>query len=190
MVSNLKFSLSLFGRAMVGIAWALVVFILLGMFMGHPVGEVVVAVISIFFYLSFIYSGAWNQGFKDANYVKFGHMKEQRNRGLTCGLIAMIPNLLVAGIYYIGRYAIGGATFDFINMGTRFYFFPFVVPISQWVDSFPAIVAIVAVVIVPTAFIGYRLGYIDFSLTERLVYKNMGKKGKSLAAKKRGKRQI
>ena len=65
MVSNLKFSLSLFGRAMVGIAWALVVFILLGMFMGHPVGEVVVAVISIFFYLSFIYSGAWNQGFKD-----------------------------------------------------------------------------------------------------------------------------
>lgn len=187
MVSNGKLALSLFCRALVGVIWSLIVFILLGMFVEHPVGQALIAVVSIFFYLSFVYSGAWNQGFKDANYVKFGHIVENKNRGLLCGALAMIPNVIVALVYYIGRYAIGGLTFTYINVGTRLYFLPLLVPFDLWLESFPPLVAIAAVAMLPAAFLGYRLGYADLSILERLIYKNMGKRGQALSAKKRGK---
>lgn len=187
MVSNTKFALSLFARALVGIVWSLVVLVLLGMFIEQPAGQAVIAGISILFYLAFVYSGAWNQGFKDANYIKFGHMGENKNRGLLCGAFAMIPNLLVALVYYIGRYAVGGDAFVLINTGVRIYFLPFLFLIDATVDVFPAMVALVAILMLPAAGIGYRLGLIDFSISERLIYKNMGKRGAALSAKRRNK---
>lgn len=132
------------------------------------------------------YSIVWAQGDRDKNKVQFGHMQEDKLRGLKIGLMAGIPsyigyillllsklNVLLPGYFYAYR---------LLNM-------PFLPILNRLAGtditstaqiSWPAILAMLMVVVfVPlVCTIGYALGYKQISLSERFIYVNPNGKKK------------
>ena len=62
---------------------------------GNTVFTVVTQLFVILLLNAFIYSKLWHEGTKDDNAVRFGHMSEDKLKGLKVGLLANIPYALI-----------------------------------------------------------------------------------------------
>lgn len=170
----------------VGVIWSYFAILMLGFLYNSIAGRIIITILTGFFSVLFVYESCWNQGFKDRNYAHYGRMEEDKWRGLKAGMFAAIPHLIIAILYFISKAASVG--FAEINVLTRIWFSPWIALVDMWMVKIPFILLAFILPICAAAAIGYQLGYRDFSLMERLIYKNAGKKGAALAEKKRNKR--
>ena len=147
----------------------------------------IVAQILMFILLAALpYSKLWMQGDKDSNMVQFGHMQEDKFRGLKVGLMAGIPSYLVYIMLILSKLGLVYPEFIFIYRLLNFSFLPLMnrltgTAVQTTLDvSWPAILALVlTVVAVPIiCWLGYLLGYKHISLSEKFVYVNPQKKKK------------
>ncbi len=134
---------------------------------------------------AFPYSILWAQGDRDKNSVQFGHMQEDKLRGLKVGALSAIPaavSYVVLLLSKLGVFLPGYiAAYRFMNV-------PFLPLINRMVSvsattpevSWPVILALLmAVVFVPlVCWAAYALGYKQISITEKLIYVNPNKKKK------------
>ena len=135
---------------------------------------VILTCLNIFIALSIIYTLNWREAQRDHNRVKFNHMPPFIFKGLVAGLFATIPFLIVFIIY----------AFNINNTIIYIIYLAFNLPYLSFVAAFKESAAVLWILILPmpaSACVGYLLGYKQFSIMDKLVYKNKPVKGKPAA---------
>ena len=124
--------------------------------------------------ISFIFPNFWDKGYNDRNMVLTGHMASDPLKGLKIGLISQIPiflELVIFAIYgNISTLIFKMANASFYGLieltvgGNKLFS-----DLEIWkLPIFAAILLILPLI----TFAGYYLGFKDFSLSEKLTYKN------------------
>ena len=154
-----------------------------------PVGaeialNVLSSILMLLLLAAFPYSIVWSKGDRDKNSVNFGHMQEDKLRGLKVGLMAAVPSILSYLFLIVSK--ITGWVPQYVSFFrlTNMPFLPLfnhLTPsaVSSAADvSWPAILVMaISVIVVPlSCMIGYVMGYRHISLSENLVYKKKSKK--------------
>ena len=137
----------------------------------------------LFLYSLPIYNNMWTLGHSDKNLADFGHIKLNPLRGVTIGLLANAPNLLLGLLFFLSKFGIGWnitVLYKFLN--------PEVWPLinliqpeismldfTVWQALLVALLPLIPVVI---AEISYYLGTKDLSVGHKLVYKDPAQKPK------------
>lgn len=153
--------------------------------------DIVTGIMMLILFAIFPYNILWDLGSRDDNLVHFEHMEYDPTRGLRVGLLASIPAaalyvaLVIAKIigkakWYLSLYRILNITFlPYINavIGDA------TAPAELGV---PALLLLILPLLVVPAVCGgaYMLGYRQFSIHERLTYKNTGAKKKGQKKKR------
>lgn len=136
---------------------------------------------------SFPYTVLWPQGDRDKNKVQFGHMAEDKLRGLKVGLIAGIPSYIGYILLIFSHMKIFTPTYYGIFRLMNMPFMPLLdrmaggVQVRSAADiSLPGLLGMaVTILLVPLiCHLAYTLGYKQISLIEKFVYVNPNKKKK------------
>ena len=128
--------------------------------------------------LAFVYPSLWDFGAKDSNAVKFGRRTEDVWKGVKIGLTAMIPAYLVLILICVmksGWYP-GFPVALYQTSHSAFYgFLGGVIGKAKTLADLAwwrvALLFIFPLLVPATGGIAYYLGYKDFSLGEKLIYK-------------------
>jgi hypothetical protein len=140
------------------------------LFMSPSAAQTVGSVVSIVLFFSMLYSESWRAGQQDRNLMKFGHLEDDKFRGLKSALYAQIPGVLLAVLAILHRLT-GGALPAFMLAGYKLFYEPFVDII--WLLDQISPVLYILVPIIPPIFvhIGYSLGFKGYMISEKVVYK-------------------
>ena len=170
-------SLKIFGSSLLGTAFCLLTQIFAAFLYGEGLwGAIVLQLFCLVLYCPIVYMAAWSLGARDRNYVLYGHMKEDKLRGVKIGLIAIIPYFICALFLILAK---AGVFPDFLVL-FRFIYCPFAVllrvflpdylsDVTYWGILFSALTQLVCPI---TTEIGYWLGYHEISLYQKLIYQN------------------
>lgn len=147
-----------------------------------PTGNVVFLIVSqifcILILISFIYPEIWHIGTNDSNLVRFKHKKEDKFKGFKIGAVAAIPNYLLLIFLLIARLgafpSFPTALYKFLN-SSLYSFIDIILggaitaaDLSLWRL---ALLFLLPLAIPAVAGAAYLLGYNNFSIGEKLVYK-------------------
>lgn len=142
------------------------------------VWNVITQLFCLMLMISFIYNELWKIGSKDSNLVKFKAEKEDKLKGLKAGLVASAPAyiLLIALAVLKGGITknIPVAIFTFLNayMHTSLDLIAADVLVFGDLAVWQLLLFAVCISVLPvTAWLSYLLGYKNFSIGEKLVYK-------------------
>ena len=145
---------------------------------GETVFLVVSQIFCVLILISFVYPGMWQLGTKDSNLVKFKHKKEDRLKGFKIGAVAVIPAYLLLIFLVVAK---AGAVPDFPVVLYKFLNSSLYSLIEVILGSavkvgelavWRLILLFVLPLIVPAVSgIAYILGFKNFSIGEKLVYK-------------------
>lgn len=144
------------------------------------------SVLMLLLLAAFPYSIVWSKGDRDKNSVNFGHMQEDKLRGLKVGLMAAIPSAIGYIVLVLSKLGVGLSSYIFFYRFANVPFMPIinaVVPtaVKSTVEvPWTAILAMLMVVaFVPlVCHFAYFLGYKQISLSEKFIYINPNKKKK------------
>ena len=150
-----------------------------------PTAEWVSGILSQLFLLMLLivmpYSILWERGDKDCNSVHFGHMQEDKLRGLKVGLMASIPSILAYLILVLSKLGLISSSYVFIYRFLNLAFIPVYNGLvgTAGISWGGMAVLLLTVAVVPlTGYIAYWLGYRQISLSEKIIYVNPNKKKK------------
>lgn len=146
-------------------------------------GRVVCQLLNFCVLFSLPYGLAWQAGNSDRNKHLFGHIKEDKLKGLKAGLLASIPFFAVAVLLLLAKAGLFTDGFLYPYRLINSIFFPLNYSLLSGTLSLtemawgPVILSACWVLILPVipAF-GYVLGYEEFSLHEKFFYKGKKKK--------------
>ena len=141
---------------------------------GNAVFLTVSAIFSLVLTVSFIYPKFWAMGTKDSNLVHFKHKKEDKLKGLKCGLIATIPGVIVLLLFFFVLRDVPVAIYRFLNCNVYTFVDLIVGKASTFKDvSFIQFIGLflLKAVIPLSAYAGYMLGYKNISISEKFIYK-------------------
>ncbi len=150
------------------------------------ISDGVAQILMAILFLAFPYSTLWYMGDRDRNQVQFGHLVENRLRGVQVGALASVPAVVMWVLLAVGK--VGGTMNGFVKWYRWFNmcflpYFDSIVPggvvdpaAVSW-GGVAAMLPVLAALPIVTG-LGYLLGYKDFSVRERLVYSATGRKPK------------
>ena len=150
--------------------------------------DIVTQVCNLIILAAFPYRKLWAQGDHDRNEINFGHLKEDTQRGLKVGLIADIPAILVYLSLWLGK--LGVPLFEHTHaLYTLFNssFLPFCYrTMGRGLQSATGLsVGSMLALLLPVVFltlvchVAYTLGLHQFSVSDKLFYKNKPRKKKT-----------
>ncbi len=123
--------------------------------------------------ISFIYNQLWQLGSKESNLVKFKSLKEDKLKGLKIGAIASAPSVIFL-IFSVISKKVNIALFAFLNA----YLYDLISLIANGAKSFGALdiwqillLFVILLIFPATAYGSYLLGYKQFSISEKIIYK-------------------
>lgn len=138
-------------------------------------------IFSLVILAAFPYRQLWAQGDHDRNEANFGHIQEDSLRGLKVGLIADIPAILVYVLLWLGKLGVPGLS----NVHSLYILFnssflPFCyqtigrgLPSATGISIGSMLALALPVLFLPlVCHVAYTLGLHQFSVTEKLFYKN------------------
>jgi CDP-diglyceride synthetase len=122
-----------------------------------------------------IYSSCWSEAERDRNRAKFGHMTKYMPKGVVSALFATIPFLIVYILYAFNMWK---------NSPVAYYivYLLFNIPYLSFVTAFKHNALALVLLLIPmpvAAQVGYILGYRQFSISDKLIYKNKKKTTKN-----------
>ena len=142
--------------------------------MGNAVFLAVSGIFCTVLLVCFIYPKFWQMGTKDSNLVQFKHKTEDKLKGLKCGLIAIIPGIILLIVMAFVIPESQTALYKFLNCSV----YTFAELIIGSCKAFKEInilqflgLALLKVLIPATAYAAYLLGYKNISLGEKFIYK-------------------
>ena len=125
-----------------------------------------------------LYPAVWKEGSKDRNLVHFGHIAEDKLKGLKLGIVAIIPALLLFVFFIVTK---GNITADFPAVWLKFLnanaytFIDLLQNGALHLKEVPvlnlALMALTQVTVPIICFGAYILGYKEISLLDKLMYK-------------------
>ncbi len=141
---------------------------------GNTVFLIVSGIFCIVLLVSFIYPKFWQMGTKDSNLVHFKHKKEDELKGLKCGLLAIIPSLILLIVITFIIPDTQTALYKFLNCSV-FTFVDLIIGSSETFRDISILqflgLALLKALIPITSYTAYLLGYKNISLGEKLIYK-------------------
>lgn len=142
-------------------------------------------------YLATIYGTLWGMGHDDANLANFGHIDLDSWRGLKIYALAMTP-FYVLSLFFLACYFFRAPWFTGLAIAYK------VISANVWpiMNAFQVssaqpdialwqavIMTALPAVALPFSHLAYHLGTKDFSIMQKLIYKNKGKKKKKQGPK-------
>ena len=145
---------------------------------GNTVFLTVSQIFCLLILISFIYPELWHNGTNDSNLVRFKHKKEDKLKGLKIGLVTVIPHYLFLIFLVIAKLgalpSFPMVLYKFLN--SSFYSFIEIIVGGAVTVADLAVWRLLLLFILPliipaAAGAAYILGYNNFSIGEKLVYK-------------------
>lgn len=146
--------------------------------------DVLCQIITLILLIVFPYTTLWSKGDRDKNNVNFGHMPEDKLRGLKVGLMASIPSLLAYIGLIVSKFAAVEwywVIYKYVNMA----FFPMLTvfgggaALTSELSIGALALTFLPMLVVPlVCYGGYMLGYKQISVSEKFIYVNGKKKKK------------
>lgn len=189
-ISPFRLGLSTLGRyilhMLVGVFLIFIVFSVTDI----AVISVIIQIIALLITYSGVYIRIWDEGSSDFNRVKYGHTAYDRWKGLKASLVVAVPffglwlALLICKIIQV----------DFV-FTYKLIHFDFIIFLNYIFGSPDANIATISygsifvcslfVLVIPVlGYIAYQAGYRQFSIMEKIIYKNLPKKDSKSAKKK------
>ncbi len=148
--------------------------------------DVISSIFMLLLLAAFPYSILWPRGDRDKNAVNFGHMQEDKLRGLKVGLMASIPSCIGYVLLVLSKLGVFWPGYYFFYRFANVPFMPIIdavvprgIQLSTEVSWVGILVMLITVVFVPLiSHVAYTLGYHQISLSEKFIYKNPNKKRK------------
>jgi len=138
--------------------------------------SVITAVFGIAVYCITIYTASWATAERDRNLVLYGHMQEDKLRGLKAGLYAVAPMLICTLLLVFHTYV--SFLPNWFPVCYRLIFLPFAF-IVNWMTAHPALAVLgilVCVVCPAAACYGYHNGRNLVQLLPKILYKQKPRK--------------
>lgn len=125
----------------------------------------------------FVYSPNYQQGFKDSNMVRTGHMEEDKLKGLKTGLIANIPfMLMLVGLLVCALGAFPNMPLSIYRLSNS-HFYGFIeiiggkVATAAGLHAWQFVLLFVLQLIVPViSAAAYIMGYKGIDVVEKIIY--------------------
>lgn len=145
---------------------------------GNTVFLTVSQIFCLLILISFIYPELWHNGTNDSNLVRFKHKKEDKLKGLKIGLVTVIAHYLFLIFLVIAKLgalpSFPMVLYKFLN--SSFYSFIEIIVGGAVTVADLAVWRLLLLFILPliipaAAGAAYILGYNNFSIGEKLVYK-------------------
>ncbi len=134
---------------------------------------VIVQIMTLMLLTGLVYPTLWDMGYKDRNMVLTGHAQADILKGLKIGLVSVIPSLLSIPLFALIK-SFPAALYKLINP-SYYYFFDI---LTRGTDKFCElavwkfiVMAIIFLLVPAISFLGYYLGFKDFSISEKITYK-------------------
>jgi hypothetical protein len=173
----LKFSGSLFAKLLVARIFGFILSCTILLAISDMVGSILTQCCSAMLVVVLIFSTAWEAGAKDANMLTIQKGKADHFLGLKAGLLATLPDLIMAICLILTKVGMVNSYFTVIFGIYNSNFLPFhqaVLPQTLTVAENPwygFILSAATVLIAPLcAAFGYRLGLLQLSLSDTLLY--------------------
>ena len=133
----------------------------------------IVQILTLMLLIGLVYPTLWEIGYKDRNMVLTGNAQKDILKGLKIGLVSIIPFELSIPVCALIK-PFPAALYKLVN-ASYYYFFEVLTRGSNkfyelefW--KFP-IFAVIFLIVPAVSFLGYYLGFKDFSIAEKLTYK-------------------
>lgn len=161
---------------------SIVVFIFLGIIADSTLGNIVLQIILIIGFGYPLYVNSWGEGYRDLNNFEFNLIEKDLYRGFKFGLIALIPQFILSIIllisYFTGMFEMM-YIYRLINIQTL-PLLNVIVPPNILTIDYSFIQILLYLIIPPTITIsfigtGYYLGFKEFSIMDKIVYKKSNK---------------
>ncbi len=157
---------------------AMITFIFLGILANNQYGNVVLQIILLLGFGYPLYINSWGEGYRDLNKFEFNRIEKDKLRGLKFGAIALIPHFVLSFVllisYFTGLFEMM-LIYRLLNVHTLPILNNIVPPDILTIDY--SFIQIILYIIIPPIFtlsfisIGYYLGFSEFSIIDKLVYK-------------------
>lgn len=152
---------------------AAILYAVLANFLEDFIAGAITSAIFVPAYVAMVYTFAWGAAERDRNLVLYGHMEEDKGRGLRSGLFAAVPLVLYSLIVMVLAYS--GAGVNVIGV-YRICAAPFIFFVNPLIEYAPFALPLTAVFAPLAAWWGYRNGYTLYRVWDHLIYKNGVKK--------------
>jgi hypothetical protein len=140
-----------------------------GLFLSPSAAQTVGSVVSIILFTAMMYTEIWRLGQQDHNLMNFGHLKDDKYRGVKGALISQIPGLILAILAIVSRMT-GALPEIFVAIFKMFY--------ASFVDliwlSEQATPLLFILFVIPTTLIvhvAYLLGYKGYRISDNFYEK-------------------
>ncbi|MDD6273654.1 MAG: hypothetical protein PUA86_02975 [Clostridiaceae bacterium] len=148
---------------------AAILYAVLANFMGDLAAGAITSAIFIPAYVSMIYTFYWGTAERERNMVLYGHMKEDKSRGLHSGLFSVIPLAIFTLVAIVLAYAGAGANVIGIY---RICTAPFLLLVNPLLEYAPFALLVLLVFSPLASWWGYQNGYNLYRVWDHLIYKN------------------
>lgn len=146
-----------------------------GGLISNTAGKVFLGIISMLIYIALVYSVAWQEGNKDPNRIKYGHMNKFMAKGLVAGLLASIPYAILTTAFVVSQAILKEKiTGIVINTVYRIFNIQYIV-FGDGFLKFPVVCFLLLLVLPAISTVGYIAGYHKIVLISKIIYKNQKK---------------
>lgn len=146
---------------------------------GNTVFLTVTQIICLILLAGMIYPSLWQRGTRDSNLVHFKHQPEDKLKGLKCGMVAIIPSLLLLTVLTVAKSAktISAFPVALLNMAcaSTYSFNTLICGDAVAIGDLSLLKMLLYILLqflVPViAYGAYLLGYKNISIGEKIMYK-------------------
>lgn len=131
--------------------------------------QIICTVVGVYLFCSMQYSMCWSTAERERNLIKYGHLTEDKWRGLRAGLYATIPMTVVTIIAIVQAYT--NVMPEWVLPAYRFITCPFLGIVAVLIENNLAALLIVLCALTPLCtWLGYKNGYVLYRFMDKIVY--------------------
>ena len=196
--SNLELALQLFLKNLVSKLFCFLLFFTFFMAVRGKAGTVITQVFDLVILTVIIFSASFDRGNKDRNRVVTGAVTEDINRGFKAGFLAAVPDFLIIILLVLSKAEILPRVYTAVYGILNAPFYPFILTLmpQTLTGAEQSVLAVIASALTSlfmplVAGFSYKLGYYDYSIIDKILYRTpeAQKKHKQNLIEKKAKRE-
>lgn len=175
---NFKFALKIFAKNLVSKLFCFLLFFTFFMAVRGKIGSIITQVLDLVILTVIIFSTAFDFGEKDRNRVLTGATEKDLSRGFKAGFMAAILDFLTVILLVLAKAEVLPRVYIAVYGILNAPFYPFILTLMPQTltgaeqSVFSVVACGLTVFVMPLiAGISYKLGYYDYSITDRILYR-------------------
>lgn len=175
---NFKFALKIFAKNLVSKPFCFLLFFTFFMAVRGKIGSIITQVLDLVILTVIIFSTAFDFGEKDRNRVLTGATEKDLSRGFKAGFMAAILDFLTVILLVLAKAEVLPRVYIAVYGILNAPFYPFILTLMPQTltgaeqSVFSVVACGLTVFVMPLiAGISYKLGYYDYSITDRILYR-------------------